>query len=359
MDENKDLAQSQTTPPVVPDIEIRNIRTYKDDISQTVKIDKITTAKILMAEQNKRLVEEKVATRGTVTKVKNTFAVLASLVLVVASIGMIGYFGYTKITTPQPIANPQASTFLFVYESENFINASQSKQEIEQEIELIRSDVSQSPSGSFSEIVFFRTDEDSKTNVRITSLDFFRLFEIPLLTNIARSFSQDFTYGFYNNNGRVEPFLVVGLVDYENTYANMFTWESTLALDVKEVFPVLKNLFDVSTIMRIPIQEEIASTTEVASLEQIDEQEIVEETATTSTAPEVITPPEISTKTINQSIRFEDVILSNFNTRALRNENRTPFFYYAFLNKEKILFAQDPTLVGEIIRKMRQKDLVR
>jgi nitrate reductase NapE component len=372
MDEKNELEKNSNSSGTSPDpfehvsdIQIPNIRTFKQDISQTIQQDKVTTAKILMAEQNKRVLEGKIETHEKVKTVKNTFAILASVILLVASVGLIGYFGYTKVNTKPPVVNPQASTFLFVYENEKFIDVSLTREDIERKIQEYQIEASQGAQGTYTELVFFKTDSKTSNAERISSLDFFRLFEIPVITNVARSLSQDFTYGLYTTEGRTEPFLVVGLIDYENAYSSMFTWETTLAIDVRNIFPVLKNLFDVSKIITAPQQSDIIATTTQNPLEPIEEQD--EDAIEQDLQGEVVVPDDQvinleaqeTIETINRTIRFTDVILSNYNTRAVRNENGSPFFYYAFIGKDKILFAQDPKLIGEIIRKTKQRDLIR
>lgn len=362
MNEKNELETNSTSSePQVPDIRIPAIRTLKDDVSQTVKKDRITTAKILMAEQHKQQVAEKKESQETVKKTGNAFAVLFGLVFIALSIGIVGYFGYSRVTTPEPVfVNTQDNYFLFVFDQEKLIDSDQPIDEINKLMSQYQIESSQFAPESFTEIVFFK--EENESTPRLTTLEFFRLFKIPVLTNIIRSVSSEFSYGFYTIEGRAEPFLVVGVVDYENAYANMFTWESTLALDIKSVFPVLRDLFDISKIKGMTNQEEVVQTEEPVQTESVSETPVTPpatEVSTTETPPPTAPVEEVTSESINRSIRFTDLVLSNYNTRAVRNENGSPFFYYAFIGKDKILFAQNPKLIAEIVKKIKQKQLVR
>lgn len=354
--QNSDIPESLDMQ--IPDIDVPALRTLKNDVSETVQKDKITTTKILMAEQNKQRIEEKTQSEDVVKKTGNVFAVLFGIVFIVIAIGLVGYFGYSRITTPSPVfVNTQDNYFLFIFDHEKVIDSAQPLDEINRTINQYQIEASQTPSESFTELVFFK--QENETNTRITTLEFFRLFNIPVITNIIRSVSSEFAYGFYSLEGRAEPFLVVGVIDYENAYANMFSWESTLALDVKSVFPVLQDLFDISKIVGVPEPEPVIE-------EEIEEdsEETVSEADPPVQAPPVeeatpVVEPTITPESINRDVRFTDLVLSNYNTRAIRNENGSPFFYYAFIGKDKILFAQNPKLISEIIKKMKQKQLIR
>ena len=43
----------------------------------------------------------------------------------------------------------------------------------------------------------------------------------------------------------------------------------------------------------------------------------------------------------------------------MRNDLGEPIFYYGFIDKTKILFAQDSKIIGQIKQKMKEKNLVR
>jgi hypothetical protein len=58
-------------------------------------------------------------------------------------------------------------------------------------------------------------------------------------------------------------------------------------------------------------------------------------------------------------VRFIDVVFSNKDARVVRDSNGNPLFYYAFIDKTKILFAQNPKVLNEISRKIKEKKLVR
>jgi hypothetical protein len=382
LDTNSSFLENDVGP--VPNIQIPNLRTYKSDISQTVKKDGITTAKILMAEQRRQDIAREESTEASIKKPLNFFALFFGIVLVLGAIGIVGYFGYTKIVkkTFQAITIPPS--FLFVFDQEKDIDSSLDNLDIFSSVEKDITDASQMKDETYTDLVFYKTDPTTHAQSRITSSEFFKIYGIQLPTNISRSISKDFVYGLYKTNGKVEPFLVVGLVDFETTYDSMFIWESSLALDIKDLFPVLKDLFDTSkegTIINPKIENIATSTatstkvatttTPVATTTKITATStkiiaITNATTTATTTPvQVLTPQQEFIRqnelrqNINKTVRFVDIVLYNHGVRGVRDANGNPFFYYTFLDRNKILFAQDPKVVNEINNKIKQVQLVR
>jgi hypothetical protein len=371
MDEQKEL-QNDSTPldtaiqspiEVTPDIDIPTLRTYKGDINQTVNRDKISTAKILIAEQNRQKVRQEKVMDTSIKRPTNILVLILSIALIVVSLGAIGYFGYTKVMVKiiEPVKVPMS--FLFIFDQEKFIEVSQDTLNLFQDVQKEVDSLASAKNETYTDIIFYKTNSGTKENVRISSLEFFNLFDISLPINIKRSISNNFVYGMYKTDGRMEPFLVLGINDYETMYSSMFIWESTLALDIKDLFPVLRDLFDLTKNKQIQINTDVATTTQTTSTSTL-----ATSTNATTTAPSIdiaITPEEQKqlniekTTQINRTIRFIDIVFSNKDARAVRDPNGNPFFYYSFIDKTKIIFAQDPKLLTEISRKIKEKNLVR
>lgn len=353
----------------VPDIDIPTLRTYKSDISQTVNKDKISTAKILIAEQNRNKQEQIKNFDTSIKRPTNIIVLLISIVLIVSAVGALGYFGYTKITANKVDFVPTVAptTFLFVFDNQKYINAETDVFDLENNLDSISKEAESFENRTYTDVIFYKTDSETKENSRITALEFFSKFDIDLPTNIARSIGRDFVYGLYTENGKTEPFLVVSIIDYEIAYSSIFTWESTLALDIRSLFPNLKDLFDISKNKMIPPLDNpiIANaTTTNATSTEIATTTASTTITSTSTEPELSPEEQIEKQiemrnVINRNIRFLDIVFSNKDARTVRDSNGTPFFYYSFIDKTKIIFAQKPELLSEITRKMKEKSLVR
>lgn len=372
MDEKKELeknSESTLTPiEIVPDIEIPTLRTYKSDINQTVNKDKITTAKILIAEQKRKELVQDEKEQVSVKRPLNFVALFFGVLFVVAAIGIFGYFEYSKIVKKTFDAITIPPSFLFVFDDEKYIDASGSTLDTISLVDKNMKEVSNMKDETYTDLVFYKTNPSTKEKIRITSAEFFEIYGVKLPTNIARSTSKDFVYGVYKTNGKTEPFLVVGLVDFENAFDSMFIWENTLALDIKDVFPVLKNLFDISKGSTVITPSVTATSTASTTMSASTTSSISTSTSIISTTTEQVgnfTPEQIvenqteMVQVINRTIRFVDIVLYNRGVRGVRDSNGNPFFYYSFIDRDKILFAQDPKIVNEINRKIKEKQLVR
>ncbi len=366
MDDTKDLQNNSpienTEPPQevpqepLPDIEIPALRTYKSDINRTVNQDKITTAKILIAEQKLKLKQQIIQSETSVKKPKNMIALIFGILFLVSAVGLVGYFGYEKIINQTPIiAFNQEDFFLFAFDKKEYIDSSKLKSEVYDTVKKTVDDADSNKDNTYTDIIFYKTESETNTNLRISSAEFFNLYQISLPSVISRSISKDFVYGLYKTGVRVEPFLVIGLADYENAYDSMFDWERTLALDLRELFPKLQKIFDNPVIENLVSTStpEFASSTATSTTKQ--NLDIASSTATST----FIIETQPNTEVANRNVTFTDVVLSNKDTRAVRDSNGTPYFFYAFIEKDKILFAQDPKLITEIVRKIKEKQLVR
>ncbi|MEN9921462.1 MAG: hypothetical protein RLZZ517_440 [Candidatus Parcubacteria bacterium] len=343
----------ETPKEVIPNIEIPTLRTYKSDVNQTVNQDKISTAKILIAEQNRQRVTQDKNFDTSIKRPTNILVLLLSIVLIVVAIGGIGYFGYKKIVQPIAVPAVAPASFLFVFDQQKFIDSTKDLQDVRSGVTSYSSELLNSKDGTFVDVIFYKTNTQTKEKTRITAQEVFSLYGITLPTNIARSIGKDFVYGFYKVDGKVEPFLVVGVTEYETFYSSMFNWESTLALDIKDLFPNLYNLFDLTKNTNTTSTQIVSTTTSATS------------TKLATSTQEALTPEQIrqqqteARSVINRNIRFLDTIFSNNDARAVRDSNGNPFFYYAFLDKTKVLFAQDPKVLSQIKQKIKEKSLVR
>ena len=354
MDEPKDL---QNNPPVpepldpLPDVDIPALRTYKGDINRTVNQDKITTAKILITEQKARDKQQKITSETSVSKPKNMFALVFGIIFMIAAVVLVGMFGYQKIINNTPI--PTLSTesfFLFAFDQQEYVDGSKTRLDVFEEVRTLVTKADTNKDNTYTDIVFYALDENSNTNVRISSAEFFKLYEIQLPSVISRSISKDFVYGLYKTGVRVEPFIVIGLADYENAFDSMFDWEDTLALDLQAFFPKLQEVLTAA--QPVVIETPVSTSTNISTT-------TAQSSATTSTSTAQTVDIEPVTELINRNVTFTDVVLSNRDTRAVRDSNGTPFFYYTFIDKDRILFAQDPKLITEIVRKIKEKQLIR
>jgi len=364
MDEPKDLqnnipSEKETKLDPFHDVEIPNLRTYKSDISHTVQTDRVTSAKILMSEQRKRELKSAEENATSLKKPTNTFALIFGLLFGIAAIGMLGYFGYSQMkNTKAPITTfKNEYLFAFIFDDQKLIDTSKSKIEIYQNVENILSEAANQKNNTYTDIVFFKTDQETKENERITTAQFFTLYDIALPFTIANSISKDFVYGIYKTSQKAEPFLIVGLVDYENAYDSMFDWEDLLAYDLKAFFPNIQKILNPPVVVNTiapSANEENATSTESATTTQANTQ--------SASSTEQISGEEFSEplpEVVRRKVEFTDIVFSNKDTRTARDDNGNPFFYYAFIERDKILFAQDPVLVGEIIRKVKERQLIR
>jgi len=62
---------------------------------------------------------------------------------------------------------------------------------------------------------------------------------------------------------------------------------------------------------------------------------------------------------IDKNKNFIDIVLQNSDTRAILGENSEILFYYAFIDRKWLLFSNNPEVLKEIKRRVREKNLSR
>jgi hypothetical protein len=77
---------------------IKSLRTFQDDINDSIKSNKMSTAKIFMAEQKKIDTEEAEQQEFSPKSKKNILRVIASTLLILIGLGAIGYAIYFFIS---------------------------------------------------------------------------------------------------------------------------------------------------------------------------------------------------------------------------------------------------------------------
>ena len=128
---------------------------------------------------------------------------------------------------------------------------------------------------------------------------------------LVRSLETDFVFGLHALNQN-QPFLIFKTNYYQNAYAGMLSWETTLQDDLGPLF-----------ITPEPVVE--ASSTDQA---------------------------------LRLSENFEDIVVKNRDTRALRNRNGKIIFLYSFPDKNTIILTTNADTLEKIATRLIAGKLV-
>ena len=199
MDETKDLQNNslKENTPLDPlfDVDIPTLRTYKGDISNTVQKDKITTAKILISEQKRKEVQGDFESSNSISRPTNKFALVFGVIFGLGALGLLGFFGYTKVINYTPIKEVVTENFfVFAFDEKKYVDISKNKTDVYKSVQIILDEAVTQKSNTYTDIVFYRENPETKQNEQITSAQFFTLYDIKLPSEIAKSISKDLSF---------------------------------------------------------------------------------------------------------------------------------------------------------------------
>ena len=152
------------------------------------------------------------------------------------------------------------------------------------------------------------TAEEGGIPKLISAQTFLSMLGAEATDSLARSFEPLFFFGVHVFNGN-QPFLIFKTLSYENTFAGMLAWESTLQKELSPVFG--------------------------AALTRADLQPIA-----------------TSTETILPSASFEDKVLRNKDARVFRGRGGEIVLLYSFVDHATLVITTNEYTFAEIISRL-------
>lgn len=363
-------------------VRLDTLRTYKSDVNQTVQTDKITSAKVLMAEQKRREKEEKKVNKKSIKNPKNKLVLLLSVLFGIAGVIVIIFTVQNIISgiggSDVPNLSKTAPDLFFVNQTEYLDVTDQPQTSILNSVsELLKKEYAED---SITDIVLFRVNEEDVSK-KITSGSLMSLLQFNPPSLLTRSLSVEHILGVYRFSGENHPFLFIQINDFGNAFDSIFAYENNIAYDFRNIFDKFPD-FNRLTTVRAERQEfldqrdeelENATSTEDSSEEGIEDLETpVSSTVDDQTATSTATTTEkvLSIDDYNQQIneleqsvskyrRFIDLIIQNVDTRSNVTEDGRVLMYYAFIDDKYLLFADNVEVLREINRRLREVNIVR
>jgi hypothetical protein len=345
--------------------QISSVRTYKGDVSQTVKGDKINTAKILIAEQKRKEKEDlktsSYSIENNTNKFKLFFGVLFTAVAIVAIAYAIMNFWQPRSKVEQNIVLNNTGKLFVVDKTKSFDVSNKSREEIEAFLKDFLN--TKFTENSVNEVVFYQTiiDGTEKVEKVLNSASVLNLLKIAPPDILKRSLTNDYVVGTYTFDSKNNKFIIFKLADFANTYDSMFSYEKDLVDDMRDFFGGFPEFDSLSELRRkkvdlLPTSIEsskatttIATSTSSSTKPKTNEEEI----------KNIDAEMEKMEKIIYTYKNFIDIVLQNNDSRAIVDKDSNVLFYYTFIDREWILFANNIEVLKEVKRRIREKNLAR
>ncbi len=212
------------------------IRTYKSDVEGTIQTGHLSSINIAMAENRKMLGQARFADIEVKKSKLNKIILIVSLVLVFG--GLLIFFipqlliqlKYGEKAAPVETVSSEPIITVDLQDKINLkdINLNRISTTLKDRV-----DESATKLGQIKNI--YLTEGEGVNEKLITASKFLQLIGASVPASIQRTLKAPYMFGLYNYNGN-QRFVVLKVGSYDTTFSGMFTWETTLWQDFKELF---------------------------------------------------------------------------------------------------------------------------
>lgn len=294
------------------------VRTYKSDAEEAIKMEGMSSASIAIAEEKRKQKYQAFAPSDGAPKSKRAALFIISLLFVFAGIGAFN-FNYVKEKiniTPAPKKTLEIKS-LITADSNAELNLSElSKKDAASSLLELITMASIKPN-SIQNIYATKNVVENKNTVKklAESKEFLPLISSKIPDILLRSLASKYMFGIHSRNDN-QPFIILKTDSYENAFAGMLAWEKNIAGDLSALFP--RNI--------PPSMQEGTTTTE---------------------------------QILSYKKDFEDVLVKNRDTRALRDESGNIFLIYSLSDKETVIITSNADTLSELFDRTLRSRTVR
>lgn len=296
----------------------KSIRTYESDVAEALSKKKTTVASMVIAENSKGSDSSVIGSKEKSNFGKNFIKVILSLIFI--SAGALGaYLLYQKSPlAKQEVAKQESKVPSVVSANAQKVVAlnSLNKKSLTAFLNtnLTRYDI---PEGEIYEIIPAITTEAS-TTIKLGAKRFIEIAGFDITDTLKRSITDRWMLGVYSTDGKKVPFIILTNDFFQNAYAGMLKWESTIADEFIDIFNYRNIAY------------------------RIDD-------TSTSTI----------TTYFNIKGSFEDKIIRNRDVRQFRTQYGDLLILYTFIDKNTILITNSEAVIPEIIDRIEKQTYIR
>lgn len=283
------------------------LRTLKDDLQEVIRVQRVSLVHAVALEQEKhhgqtRLEQEKKSTSGS--RWVLGMLLFAALLILLGAAAFFGVFFIMSERSAAPSEGPQSS-ILFAENTVPFPLDNSTAIDLKRMLSQAR----QSGAGTLGSItrivpVDTTTAEDGQEVVSETDLaDFLGRIGAQPPEDLLRALSPEFFFGFHTVDENA-PLFIIPVLSYERAFAGMLAWESNMNSGLAPVF---------------------------------------------TSVPDQIT----GVSGLPEKRRFDDIVMRNYDVRALKDDAGTIELYYSFPTRALLVIAESAYSFTEILNRLR------
>lgn len=292
---------------------VPRLETYERDVSNVIRGQNISAVTIAAAETQRRM-----RTREAPVEQAQSIGAIFNTIFYIAS-GILLLFG--TVVAMYYVIVSQNDTTVLVRTDSQIINTDSvtdlhlPPESTQKEVITLLQKAIITASGHVEELRLTHVVEKGETS--LTSSEFSRVALPGMPALLSNSLSDNFTFGVIVTENH-DPFLALQVNSYEQAFAGMLSWESTILSDLSLYFPTPKP----TTLQRVGTSSALDS----------DEPDY--------------TP------------MFIDEIIENRDTRVARNQNGEIILFWSFLDRSTLILAKTQNTLQETVARLTKQTVV-
>ncbi len=291
------------------------LHTLKDDLQHVVREQKISVVRAVSLEEERRHRAKKddsfeplPAAQQRGRRVLNILF-SAALLLALGGAALLGVYVVAR-NQNAGAAPPSMQSLLFAESAIVLPLSARTPTDLRSALGALRANAG-GTLGSIIRIVPVIVDaqDDTKWTRLATFSEFVRALDPHVPDELLRATGDDFFLGIHTNVDRNAPVLVVRITSYDRAFAGMLAWEAGM----NEAFAPFYTPLPAQTVSQDELP--VART-------------------------------------------FQDVIMRNYDTRALKDDAGNVQFYYSFPNRDILIIAESPYSFTEVLSRLQAERLL-
>ncbi|MCX6819934.1 MAG: hypothetical protein NT019_01435 [Candidatus Adlerbacteria bacterium] len=313
------LASALTPEPLVEaeSSDVRNLQTYQGDVERVVQGKHVSVVSIAAAEaerRSKKSLEIHELIEATQPKhTLRTVVLIAASVLLVIAAGVLVHYVYV-FNAPLPAGSPNAAPFIAV-DGTTLVSMSQNTTPSAVMNQLVQAKKSVNLSLGLIAQLYIQTPATSSDSVTqyVDAPTLLAALAPDIPGNLLRAVQPVYLLGVHSF-GLNQPFLIIKVDSYEQAYAGMLAWETSMKADLSPLFAY-------------------------------------------TPAPGVRAQQSAGSAQFLQT-NFFDVIVENHNARILTSADGSLNFLWTFLDRQTIVITTNAGTLREIISRLLQAPIL-
>jgi hypothetical protein len=293
------------------------LRTFEGDIQEAVEKRNASTASMVIAEQAKTVPSSLEQKRPPSNLWKKLLISIASILLICIGVGGGLYIYLKSPLAPSAPAVPAPAGIPSIIPTDSQKTLDVSGLGSDAARAAVESALSSTANGNGSILQIVPVEKTTAgTESMLDASDFLSLLALPAPDILSRSLNGQWMLGTYDDGGTAAPFMILTDDFFQNAYAGMITWESTMPDDLSNVFGYADKT------------SEESGTSTIASY-----------------------------FTIQGS--FKDGVIENKDVRLFTAANGAALVLYSFVDNDTIVITTDENALAGIINRLEKQTFTR